>query len=122
MHEKHRDRHSYGTFTDSLFQFQWSFHGLPHHESHVVRYRHATYRQSRSRNGDTHSMIAVNDTLLSTLDMSVLTADGAYALYIRFDNDSVFQKSFGYYTNGYPLEERIDIRILPDTLIFSAQF
>jgi hypothetical protein len=71
---------------------------------------------------NTHSMIAVNDTLLSTLDMSVLTADGAYALYIRFDNDSVFQKSFGYYTNGYPLEERIDIRILPDTLIISAQF
>ena len=71
---------------------------------------------------NTHSMIAVNDTLLSTLDMSVLTSDGTYRLYIRFQNDSVIQKDFGYYTNGNPLEESIDIRILSDTLIFNAQF
>lgn len=52
------------------------------------------------------------------MDMTDLPkTDGDYLLSYRLMGRKVQQKSFGYYTNGYPLEEVTKINIKSDTVI-----
>ncbi|WP_299111760.1 hypothetical protein [uncultured Winogradskyella sp.] len=57
------------------------------------------------------------------IKMDEVKSDGSYL--ISFVNSSTNQKkskSFGYYTNGYQMEDIINIRILNDTILISAKF
>ena len=50
-------------------------------------------------------------------DMSTIAkADGAYQISFVMDGKEQTQ-TFGYYTNGYPLEKRMKIEIRKDTLL-----
>lgn len=48
-------------------------------------------------------------------------ADGEYKLDYKFDTSSFVSEIFGYYTNGYQIEEKIIIIIKTDSLIYDSQ-
>jgi len=57
------------------------------------------------------------------LDMSDLPkVDGEYLLSYKIDNGIVEYERFGYFTNGYPLEEITNIFIDIDTVIIDQVF
>jgi len=52
-------------------------------------------------------------------DMSDIPAhDGDYTLEYKLQEEDLNQVTFGYYTNGYALEDRITIEISKDTIIY----
>jgi len=44
--------------------------------------------------------------------------DGDYTLEYKLQEEDLNQVTFGYYTNGYALEDRITIEISKDTIIY----
>ena len=57
------------------------------------------------------------------LDMTDLPkGDGEYLLTLKGNSGSIKRKQFGYYTNGYPLEEVTIIKIRKDTIIINQIF
>lgn len=52
--------------------------------------------------------------------MSDLKVDGNYQLSYKNDSDNFKEKSFGYFSNGLPLEEITKIEILKDTVIIES--
>lgn len=68
--------------------------------------------------------IAINPdaTVKYEVDMTeILKTDGSYRLtYIQ--NGKTLIKNFGYYTNGYPIEDLIKIKVLNDTILFNSKF
>ena len=53
----------------------------------------------------------------------MVKTDGTYSL--SFKNESTGQtvsQDFGYYTNGYQVEDNMNIRILNDTIVFNSKF
>ena len=57
------------------------------------------------------------------INMETVNIDGSY--HISFKNESTGQtitRAFGYYTNGYQVEDNMNIRILNDTIVFNSKF
>jgi hypothetical protein len=52
---------------------------------------------------------------------NIADADGNYRLDYKFDTSLFATKTFGYYTNGYPIESLIRISIDKDTIIFDSE-
>ncbi len=54
------------------------------------------------------------------LDMgTVIQTDGDYILFFRRSSQDEYENSFGYYTNGYPLENELIFTIQKDTVLFN---
>lgn len=63
------------------------------------------------------------ETVEHDINMTMVNTDGTYRL--SFKNESTGQtitQDFGYYTNGYQVEENMNIRILNDTIVFNSKF
>ena len=57
------------------------------------------------------------------VDMTnIAESDGDYQLDYKFDTSSFSSMAFGYYTNGYPLEELTRITIKSDSVKFVPKF
>ena len=54
------------------------------------------------------------------VDMSdIPTHDGDYTLEYKIKSDTLNEVKFGYYTNGFALEDRITISIQQDSILYS---
>lgn len=63
------------------------------------------------------------ETVEHDINMEMVNTDGTYRL--SFKNESTGQtitRAFGYYTNGYQVEDNMNIRILNDTIVFNSKF
>lgn len=63
------------------------------------------------------------ETAEHDINMEAVKNDGGYL--ISFKNESTGQtitRAFGYYTNGYQVEDNMNIRILNDTIVFNSKF
>lgn len=72
-----------------------------------------------------NSMISLKkgETVEHDINMKMVNTDGTYRL--SFKNESTGQtitRAFGYYTNGYQVEDNMNIRILNDTIVFNSKF
>ncbi|MDH7913193.1 hypothetical protein [Winogradskyella sp. SYSU M77433] len=55
--------------------------------------------------------------------MDEVKTDGSYYMsYINSESKKAVLKPFGYYTNGYQIENAIHIRILNDTILVDGEF
>jgi hypothetical protein len=62
-----------------------------------------------------------NEKVSKFLNMEeVKKIDGNYIIEYKI-NDSTYEKEFGYYTNGYPLESEINITINPSTILINQK-
>ena len=55
--------------------------------------------------------------------MNEVKTDGSY--FISFKNSEskeIISTAFGYYTNGYQVEDNMNIKILNDTIMFDSKF
>ncbi len=71
---------------------------------------------------DYYISIAPNMTKEYIMDMTnIAKVDGDYQIdYIKNLNTRI-SKTFGYYTNGYPIESLIRVSIKPDTVLFDSE-
>ena len=71
---------------------------------------------------DYYISIAPNMTKEYIMDMTdIAKVDGDYQIdYIKNLNMRI-SKTFGYYTNGYPIESLIKVSIKPDTILFDSE-
>jgi hypothetical protein len=51
----------------------------------------------------------------------IADADGEYRLDYKFDTSNFVSETFGYYTNGYQIEEKIIIIFEMDSIIYNSQ-
>ncbi len=51
----------------------------------------------------------------------IADSDEDYRLNYKFDTSLFVTKTFGYYTNGYPIESLIRVSIKPDTILFDLE-
>jgi len=67
--------------------------------------------------------IKKGEVLNHNINMSEVKTDGSFTISFQNakTNDSVSQ-AFGYYTNGYQIENVISIKVLSDTIIFDSKF
>ncbi|NRD24591.1 hypothetical protein HNV10_15155 [Winogradskyella litoriviva] len=55
--------------------------------------------------------------------MNEAKTDGSYFITFKnSDNNTIVSKSFGYYTNGYQIEDEINITVLNDTILIESTF
>ncbi len=67
--------------------------------------------------------ISVNEEKKLTTNMNRVNTDGSYRIrYKNLKTNSFNEQYFGYYTNGYQIEENILITIKQDTILFSSLF
>ncbi len=62
-------------------------------------------------------LIQPNDKVFDFLNMQENQIDGSYVLEFNRKGKSKTVKSFGYYTNGGPLDKRVSIQIKNDTIL-----
>ena len=51
----------------------------------------------------------------------IADADGEYKLDYKFDTSNFVSETFGYYTNGYQIEEKIIIIFQTDSILYDSQ-
>ena len=71
---------------------------------------------------DSVSLKDVNPNTEKTIlwsDVNTCNSDGAF-LIKAFYNDTILEKSYGYYTNGILLDDKITISIFSDSLVISS--
>lgn len=51
----------------------------------------------------------------------IADSDGAYKIDYKFDTSYFVSDTFGYYTNGYQIEEKMIITFEADTIIYNSQ-
>lgn len=74
-------------------------------------------------NNSNFIQIKPGDSNIYWLDMTDLPkADGDYLLTFKRNHTYTEMERFGYFTNGYPLEEVTNIRIEKDTVIIEQLF
>ncbi|WP_418638429.1 hypothetical protein [Winogradskyella sp.] len=55
--------------------------------------------------------------------MNKVTSDGSYVISFKnSENNTIISKRFGYYTNGYQIEDVINITVLNDTIMINSKF
>ncbi|WP_282040660.1 hypothetical protein [Winogradskyella flava] len=67
--------------------------------------------------------IKKGESLDLDIKMNEVKSDGSY--FISFKNsmtNEIVSKAFGYYTNGYQVEDKINIKILNDTILIKSKF
>ena len=63
-----------------------------------------------------------NETIAYEVDMTgIVKTDGSYKLSYYLNGKTII-KDFGYYTNGYPIENLIEVTVLNDTILFNSKF
>ena len=62
-------------------------------------------------------LIQPNDKVFDFLNMQENQIDGSYVLEFNRKGKSKTVKSFGYYTNGGPLNKRVNFQIKNDTIL-----
>lgn len=66
--------------------------------------------------------IASNKATEYIMDMTdIVKVDGDYQIDFIKDSNIRISKTFGYYTNGYPIEKLIQVKINNDTIIFDSE-
>jgi len=71
---------------------------------------------------DYYISIAPKKTVEYILDMTdIAKVDGDYQIDYKFNSKNYNTKTFGYYTNGYPIESLIRVNIKPDTIMFDSE-
>lgn len=64
-----------------------------------------------------------NDQIEHSIKMDEVTTDGSYLISFKNSkNNNTITQGFGYYTNGYQIEEAITITVLNDTILFDSKF
>ncbi|GAB7089701.1 hypothetical protein [Marinifilum fragile] len=53
---------------------------------------------------------------------NIAKVDGDYQIDYKFESSDFISETFGYYTNGYPIEKLNKIEIKTNTLLFDAEF
>tara|TARA_R110002049_G_scaffold45917_5_gene133538 strand:+ start:282 stop:665 length:384 start_codon:yes stop_codon:yes gene_type:complete len=55
--------------------------------------------------------------------MNEVTYDGSYLISFKnSENNNIISKRFGYFTNGYQIEDAIKIMVLNDTIFIDSKF
>lgn len=55
--------------------------------------------------------------------MNEVTSDGSYFISFKnSENNNIISKRFGYFTNGYQIEDAIKIMVLNDTIFIDSKF
>lgn len=63
------------------------------------------------------------DSIEYSIAMNEAKTDGSYFIAFKnSDNNTIISKSFGYYTNGYQIEDEIKITVLNDTILIESKF
>lgn len=66
--------------------------------------------------------IKPNETYIYKADMTTIPkCDGSYLLSYKIKSNH-FKEGFGYYTNGYPCESEVKIKIEFDTVYYESKF
>ncbi|MUU79666.1 hypothetical protein [Winogradskyella endarachnes] len=71
-----------------------------------------------------HQMFSLdkNESITVNTNMNSVDIDGSYIISFKRDNKTMTEKQFGYYTNGYQIEDIINITVLNDTILINSKF
>lgn len=71
---------------------------------------------------DFYISLSPGETKKYDCDMTnIAHVDGDYKLDYKFDTSYFVSKTFGYYTNGYPIERLIIVSIKTDTILIDSE-
>ncbi|WP_299102985.1 hypothetical protein [uncultured Winogradskyella sp.] len=72
-----------------------------------------------------HETISLDkgNSIAYSISMTEAKTDGSYFIAFKnTENNTIISKSFGYYTNGYQIEDEIKITVLNDTILIESKF